>query len=407
MSIDPPKTSNALSRGDRRWLAFLLAIVMASSTLVLPAYSALSRFLIEDFGLSRAQFGWLITSVTAVAALLSPSVGRIADYLGGQTMLLMLFIGSAVLMLWIAVAPTFQALLFASILAGFLTAAGNPGTNKLIVSYMPPGERGVIMGVKQSGVQIGTFLAGILLPGLSLALGWRSAIALIALIPAVAAFFVAHLKREAPAATTGSMGGAYRHPGVRWIALYAFLMGTGLASTVAFLPLYAQEQIGFEVTDAGFAMALVGFIGIGARILWSRWSETLGRFAPALRGIAGLSIPAISAIWAADYGEPWLLWIGAVVCGGSVVAWNGVANLGAVSLVEPQRAGHASGQVVMGFLGGSAVGPVLFGYSVETTGSYDLGWAAILVICAVAVGVMHAWDRGERKREKTIRIHRD
>ena len=380
----------------------MLALAMTASTLVVPAYSTLSRFLIEDLGLSRSQLGWLISSIAGVAAVLSPWVGRLADSFGGRTMLLAIFVGSVALLLGVAVAPTFAVLLLASILAGFLNAAGNPATNKTVVAFIPPGERGTIVGVKQSGVQIGTLLAGILLPGLSLALGWRAAIAVIAVVPAVGVVFAIRLKDEPLQAGIGSTLGTYRHPsGVRRIALYGFLMGAGVASIVSFLPLYAQERIGLEVTEAGFAMALIGLMGIVARVIWSRSSETIGRFASPLRAIAALSVLAVSAIWAADYGASWLLWVGVLVSGSSVVAWNGVANLGAVALVDARHVGHASGLVVLGFLGGFAVSPVLFGYSVESTGSYDQGWAGVLISFAVAAGVMHAWNQEERRKGAT------
>jgi hypothetical protein len=78
-----------------------------------------------------------------------------------------------------------------------------------------------------------------------------------------------------------------------------------------------------------------------------------------------------------------------------VVAWNGVANLGAVALVDDAHAGHASGFVVLGFLGGFAVAPPLFGYSVETTGAYGVGWGGVLIAFAFGALLMHLWDREE------------
>lgn len=374
-------------------------LAMTASTLLVPAYSALSRFLIADLGLSRSQLGWLVSSHIAVAALLSPSVGRLVDSFGGRPMLVLLFVGSIGLLLGIAVSPTFRVMLLVSLVAGCLNATGNPATNKMIVDLIPAGERGVIMGVKQSGVQVGTFFAGLALPGLALALGWRAAMASTAVVPAVAVAFAIRLKEEPLQVKMGPAVGTYRHPpGVRRIALYGFLMGAGLASTMVFLPLYAQERIGLKVTEAGFAMALIGATGIVARILWSRTSESLGRFASRLRAMAALSVLAVSALWAADHSAPWLLWVGALVSGSSIVAWNGVAQLGAIALVDARHVGQASGLVILGFLAGFAVGPVLFGYSVEGTGTYGFGWAGVLISFAAAAVLMHAWDREERRR---------
>jgi sugar phosphate permease len=113
--------------------------------------------------------------------------------------------------------------------------------------------------------------------------------------------------------------------------------------------------------------------------------------------LAVLSVLSVAAILLADYYGSWLLWVGAFVSGFSVVAWNAVANLGAVALVDDTHAGHASGFVVLGFLGGFAVAPPLFGYSVEVTGSYSLGWIGVLLSFAFAGLLMHLWDREERR----------
>jgi predicted MFS family arabinose efflux permease len=405
----PPTSLNQLApatRGgsvSRRELGVLLALSMTASTLVIPAYGSLSRFLIEEFGISRAELGWLVTSVTAVAALIAPRVGRLTDALGGAMMLLIVFGGSTTLLLLVASAPTFQILLLTALVAGFVNAAGNPAGNKLVVAVIPPGGRGVLMGVKQSGVQIGTFLAGATLPGLALRFGWRSAIALMALVPGVATIWSWRLKRRLKEPRRPRMSAedaiefkAYRHPpGVRMLAIYAFAMGGGVACQAAFLPLYAQERVGLSVTQAGFTMAIVGLVGIMSRIMWSQSSERRGSFSSPLRMMALLSVISISCIMAADnLGAGWL-WVGATISGASVVAWNGVANLGAIVLVDARHAGHSSGFVVLGFLAGFAVAPPLFGYLVETTGNYSLGWSLVLVSFALAGLLMQLWSREE------------
>lgn len=389
---------------SRRGMGMLLALSMTASTLVIPTYGALSRFLIVEFDISRVQLGWLITSITAGAAIIAPRVGRMTDALGGPRMLVIVFAGSTLLLLVVAVAPTFEVLLATSLLAGFVNAAGNPAANKMIVGMIPPGGRGVIMGVKQSGVQVGTFLTGASLPGLALALGWRVAIAVMALLPAVAAIWAWKVKRSVAEPAQEQLSAeatlkfkAYRHPaGVRKLAAYAFAMGAGVASQAAFLPLYAQERLGFSVTKAGLAMAVVGFTGVVSRIMWSHSSERLGSFAAPLKVMAILSVISMLAIVLADIIGDWLLWIGVLISGTSVVGWNGVANLGAVALVEDVHAGHASGFVVLGFLAGFAMAPPLFGYVVESTGSYTLGWTFVLIPFALAGVLMHLWDREER-----------
>lgn len=85
-----------------------------------------------------------------------------------------------------------------SILGGLPNGAGNPATNKLIMRYTAPAARGVTIGVKQSGVQLGFLLAGGLLPPLSVAVGWRAAVAVAAVIPLTGLLVSSRLPRDRP-----------------------------------------------------------------------------------------------------------------------------------------------------------------------------------------------------------------
>ena len=44
-------------------LAPLLMLAMTVATLVMPSLGVLAPFILDDLGLSRGQFGWLITAI--------------------------------------------------------------------------------------------------------------------------------------------------------------------------------------------------------------------------------------------------------------------------------------------------------------------------------------------------------
>lgn len=379
--------------------ATLLAVAMMVSTFNVPIYSVLSRFIIDDLGLSRSQFGWLVTSVTASAAVASPITGRLADRFGGRRMVLAIFalgLGTVVI---IASAPTFALMLVGSAVAGLANSAGNPGTNKLIATRMAPGERGLVMGVKQSGVQLGVLLGGLTLPPLAVAFGWRAAVLFVAVVPlagAVASWSLLHHDVPAPHERTPAQD--FRHsPGTWWIAGYAFVMGIGTAAVVSFVPLFAQEAVGTSVTVAGLAASAIGFSGVIARVIWGVVSEGREHFAGPMAVLGALAVTATAAIWASADRGVWLLWVGVVLAGASVSAWNAVANLAAVADVSSRDAGRASGLVLGSFLAGFTLSPVAFGYAVDVTGSYDLGWSAVIVVFALGTLAALAWRRYERR----------
>ncbi len=171
------------STGRRFALVTLLALTMAAGTFIIPAVGVLASSVRQDLGLELWQVGLLVTGSPLVGALLAPSLGRVTDRVGGKTsMVATLGLGALTLALF-AASPTFLILVGAALLTGVSQGWANPATNKVISRHYPPGGRGVVIGIKQSGVQFGSFLAGLALPAAALALGWRGALLAASTIP--------------------------------------------------------------------------------------------------------------------------------------------------------------------------------------------------------------------------------
>jgi predicted MFS family arabinose efflux permease len=382
-------------------IAAVLTLAMACATFLGAALSVLAPFLVEDLDISRAELGWLFTAFGGVGAAASVTAGQATDRVGGRRVLDGLFAVAALCVVGAAAAPSYAWLAVAVLVGGLGNAAGNPATNKLIALHAPPGRRGVITGVKQSGVAVSMFLAGALLPLGAVALGWRPALALTALVPLAGMLAAARVVPGDPPEPR-TRGGRrprvrVRQPAaIRWIAAYGVLMGAGGGAIYSYLPLYAYEEVGLSATAAGVAAAVLGFVAIVARFLWSWRTEHVTDFAVPLGALALASVAASLAIWGAATGGPWLLWVGAVAAGASVAAWNTVGMLAVIVLADAANAGRASGLVLLGFLGGYTVSPVLFGYAADRTGGYGLGWGATTAVLAAAVLVTWLWRRSAR-----------
>lgn len=107
-----------------------------------------------------------------------------------------------------------------------------------------------------------------------------------------------------------------------------------------------------------------------------RLGERRGDVRAPLVLIPALAIVPLALIIAASSGGSALLWPAAAGFGATAAAWNASGMLAVVSEVGAEEAGRASGIVLFGFYGGFVVSPVLFGYSVDRTGSYAWGWGA-------------------------------
>lgn len=370
--------------------AAAVTLAMSASTFAMFALGTLAPFITDDLGLSRSELGSLTAVMFVVGALGSPVAGRAVDAFGGRPVVIALAAAAGTGFVMAGVAPAYGVLVAAVAVAGIAVACGNPSTNKLVAAKAPPGRRGLVMGVKQSGVQLGGVVAGVALPAIAAAAGWRAAMLASAIVPAaalVAAKILVPPDRPGPAPPPASARGLRRALG--WLAGYAFLMGMSVAVIGAYLTLYAHEELGYTEAAAGLVAALMGAVGFGARILWGRLSDAFRTTTTLLAALAATSVASQLVLWAAA-GTPWLVWLGAAGTGASSGAWNGVGMVAIVSALDERDAGRGSGLVLLAFYGGYVVSPVLFGLSLDHTGSYDLGWAAVTASYAGAAAIATA-----------------
>ena len=369
-----------------------------------PIIGVMSRYFIDDLGLTRTELGAVATGHAFVIVAASLPSGYLSDRIGGRRMLALMlafvFLGIGTMAfswgLWSLMA-------FAG-LAAVPGAGGNSATNNIIVENVRAGSRGWITGIKQSGVQMGVFASGAVLPFAARHLGWRQALMLVAAVAVVGIVATLAVVPTVSLSRPGRLAAepATRMPGaVWWLAGYGITMGVGVAVYSAFVPLYAQEAIGMSVGLAGTVIAASGATGTIARILWGRIAERAGDPAIPLLWIGAFSVGAIAATWAASPTAPLLVWVGAALMGMGAGAWMSVGMLAAITVAGPERTGRGTALIMLGFGVGLTVGPVLFGWGVDSLGSYDLPLAWTLANFVTSVVLMLVWKAlGNRVRDR-------
>ena len=375
----------------RAGLSAATAATMATATFPVIIISVLAVELIEEFEITRAQLGLLVTATGLVGAFASLVFGRLTDRVGATAATRSVLVVGMFTLTGFALAPSYALLFVAALATGVPNGWANPATNTLIVDNVPVGQRGTITGLKQSGVQVGTFLGGLLLPVFAVLWSWRIAVLLFLVMPLSG--LVAMRGRKSPPVDGSSNALAKpRLPGaVRWIALYGWISGMATSAMFGFLPLFAEEDQMWSSQAAGSLLAAVGVTGIAARILWPRASEKRLGHGPTLRIVSILStITAVLLALAAAGAVPtWVLVPAALLLGAGSVAWNAVGMLAVMDLSPPGMVGKGTGVVVFGFLLGYAAGPPLMGFSVDTLESYQAGWlgaAGLLLVAALIAG---------------------
>ncbi|MEX2374420.1 MAG: MFS transporter, partial [Dehalococcoidia bacterium] len=368
--------------------AFATALVLAMGTGTFPgfAFGVLGPSLVTELGLSRVELGLLTTVFFTIGGFGSLSAGRAVDRIGARRIMVAAFAAVAAALVAIAGAPSYPWLLVAAGAAGFSLAAGNPTTNKAVAEHLPPGSRGLTMGAKQAGVQLGAFIAGVLLAPAATMWGWRQALLTSALVPVLG---IGLTLLAVPADQSENVRGK-REPRTKLprivhdLAIYAFLMGAAVAAVNAYLPLYAVERLAMSLPTAGAVAATIGFVGMVSRVLWGWGSERLASYAIPLMVLSFGATVAIGAVLFAPALGAWVLWPAAVVFGATAVTWNSVGMLALLDRVNSADAGRASGIVLFGFYTGFVPSPLVFGAIVDVSDNYDIAWTVVLSVLVLA-----------------------
>ncbi|MER7093905.1 MFS transporter [Streptomyces althioticus] len=369
---------------------------MAFSMMQLFLLGALGPRLVADLGVSPTVLGLTTTVGFATAAVLSPAGGRVVDRVGPRRCLMALLAVAAVALALIGTAPGSGFLLAAVALGGLPQALANPATNKAILAAVPPARRGSVTGMKQSGVQLGAFAAGLPLAALAGLTGWRGAVWTAAGAAAVAAVWAARtLPADPPAKSTPTVW--VPRGMTAWLMVFSLLLGCGIASVNTYLSLYGTERLGLGPTAAGALVAVLGVSGIVGRL---GWSKVAGRPDRAVRLPGSLAVGAVAAalLLAGSSSARPLVWVAALAVGVFAVAANAVSMVLVLQRAEPGRAGQDSALVSAGFFAGFAVGPPVFGVLAEA-GRYGSGWLLVAAEFAGAGVVALLWSVRERRSD--------
>ncbi|MFF3325549.1 MFS transporter [Streptomyces sp. NPDC002889] len=369
---------------------------MAFSMLQLFLLGALGPRLVGELNISPTVLGLTTTIGFGTAAVLSPAGGRIVDRIGPRRGLVVLLLVSAAALALIGAAPGAGFLLVAVALGGLPQALANPATNKAILAAVPPVRRGSVTGMKQSGVQLGAFAAGLPLAALAAGVGWRGALwtaSGAALLVALWARRV--LPADPPAKAAGPRPSSVPRGAIAWLVVFSLLLGCGIASVNTYLALFGAQELGMEPTVAGALVAVLGVAGIVGRVGWSKAARP-GRAEWLPGWLAAGAVAAALLLAAALLVHP-LVWMAALAVGVFAVSGNAVSMVLVMQRAAPGRAGQDSALVSAGFFAGFAIGPPVFGVLAEA-GHYGPAWLLVAAEFAAACAVAMTWAVRERRQ---------
>jgi FSR family fosmidomycin resistance protein-like MFS transporter len=250
----------------------------------------------ETFQLSYTQLGVIPFVGTAVSSLLQPALGYVADRRQQRRLFLVAgFVGYALAMLWLASANSYALILVGAVLLGLASSTYHPQSATFLLHYFSQ-RRGFAQGVHGLGNGLGFLLAPLAAATLVPALGWQSAVQLLALPALVAAALVWFGLREPPIqGAQGFLAGITKQ-----VALLTVVSGLGLAGGFGFLvwlPSYYAAR-GYTLGEAGLLTAAMVATGLVAQPAGGALSDRFGRRNVMIWSLVGVGVFQIAFVFA-------------------------------------------------------------------------------------------------------------
>jgi sugar phosphate permease len=384
-----------------RWtiLAVGLAAQMAVSALRagLPSVGPLLQ---AQFGLSLGQLGVVLGAVSVGIVLTLIPWGALTDRVGERRVIAIGLPATALALVAASRADDYPALVASLVAAGMFGASATGASGRAVTGWFARSERGLALGIRQTGVPLGGGIAAIALPLIAGAADLQAALLALAGGCIVAALAGLLWMREPPPARRRRAGPT--PPPLRDSRLWRLAAGGGLlviaqASVLAFVVVFLHAERGWSTPAAAAVLAVLQVGGSVVRIVAGRWSDRReDRVAP-MRAMAGGSAVLLLAAAALVHGPGWLLAPALLGAGVLAMGWNGLAFTAAAEISGRERAGTAISVQNAVLSAGAAIAPMAFGLFVEST-SWEVGWAALTVFQLAGIAVLGASVAEERRR---------
>lgn len=366
-----------------------IAVAMAIMTVPVLA-PQISR----ELNVDASRIG-LYSAIVFIGAITFTSIaGSMIDRYGSvRTTQLALFISGSGLL--ISIMPSIPSLIVGAFATGMGYGVATPAASNLLARTVLPKNRGLIFSIKQSGVPIGGFILGLMVPGIAYSFGWAIGVLSVALIlfslsiilQPIRSYFDTDLDKSrkiSPTETFLAIKLVYSDSRLRPLALSSFIYAMMQLSVFTYFVVLLVEKLGFSSVVAGSIFSIMHLGGTIGRPLLGWVSDQLLPARPLLSLVGfliffcSLALASLNEAWS----YPAILILSAAT-GIITAGWNGVYISEIARVVSPSEIGRATGGVSAFTFLGVAIGPALFSGVLEISSSYSI---AFLILGTIALG---------------------
>jgi MFS family permease len=398
-------------RADREpsWriaLVTMVAVQMATSFLTrIPP--TLAPALAAERGWSDAVVGYL-ASLNTLGAILFLALGAPFLRRVGSVRALQAGLAVGIVGLTLLLPPFSLAAAMAALLIGMGYGPSSPAGNDILHRTAPPGRRAMIFSIKQAGVPVGGIIAGLSLPAIAAAFGWRVSllaagifvlVVLLSVQPMRASLDAGRMRDQrltmrtvlSPANFLAPLAALTASTSLLRLAAAGACLAVGQGIWFAYLMTFAVSALGYDLGAAGVAFAIMQAASVIGRPLLGWLADRFGS-PRRLLGLIGLA-SGLTSLAMAFVGPGWsypLFCALAAVAGISVSSWNGVQLSEIARACPPHLVREASAGATLIIFLGYVAAPSLFALLLTLTGRFDIGFLACAASGVACFAIMQS-----------------
>lgn len=384
-------------------------LAQVGSVMGLAVFPVIAPRLTAELGVSPSTIGYQVSLVYGAAALAAPFMS-FTVVRWGACRTTQVGLSICALAMALALTSSVPALLATSLLLGFGMTVMTPASGHLLFRFSPARNRNLIFSIKQTGVPLGWMIMALAAPAITLAFGWRWAIAFVLAFALATALALQPVRarwdddRRPDAAVWASPAAGLRvlwqRPVLRWLSIASLCLTFVQLCLNTFLVTMLVEEAGYSLVAAGVMLSFVQGAGVAARIVFGWIADRSGDSLGLLQKIAvTMAVCCIVSVFFAPTWPAALQIIFFIVFGASAVGWNGLF-LAEIAHGSPRgMVSVATSAAMMWNFGGILIGPALFAATYQVTGSYTqtYGWLSLVAVAGVVFVTLSRSARRDRR----------
>jgi sugar phosphate permease len=260
-----------------------------------------------------------------------------------------------------------------------------PASSHLLARTTPKHQMSLVFSLKQTGVPLGSLMAGAIVPPMLLGMSWHASLGMVAAVCVGCAALSQPLRAELDndrQADLPMRWGSWKQP-IRLVlahrtlstmAACSFMFSMVQLSLTTYLVTFLHDDLAYGLIAAGLALSLTQLGGMAGRIAWGYVADRWLGARRVLLLLAGLMALGALATTTLSHDTPqWAVIFILVTFGASAIGWNGVYMAEVARISPPGMIASTTGASLFFTYLGGIVCPSGFAYVIMATASYQTG----------------------------------